>query len=1731
MKILPYAILIAAVINASAQSVRINEIMAANVTTYPDNTDFDDYSDWIELANTSDQAVSLDGYYLSDDPDRPLKWAIPGGAQISAKGFLVLRADGFDAAPEERFRRAFAPWDHFLTRVHHTNFKLAEEGESLVLTQVDSERFGSLHLIRLGTTWRYLDDGSDPGPLWAETGFDDARWRSGPAQLGYGEDDQATTIQYGADADAKFPATYFRTTFEEVSPESLTNIKLRLLADDGAVVYLNGNEVARIRMDPGAINYRSYASGRAREDDFDVVALTPDQFRTGVNVIAVQVHQVSGGSSDLSFDLEMVADRIPDEFERIDEIVFGRQIADVSYGRGDDGWAFFGEPTPGAANSTVPTVDLEFSSEVVFNVEGGFYNEPQYLNLTTSNPEAVIHYTTDGAWPTRSSPRYGDPIAVNVTTVIRARTFEEGKLPGASTTETFFIDAPKHDLPVITLAVDPEIFFDDTLGIYENVYKGREAPLNLAYYTRDQVLQFQVNAGAKIAGENIWRFAQKPMNLALRGKYGDDAIGYQLFPSIRQASFTRLTLRNGGDNWDDDMLRDALTPRIMRGQMANDVEDYQPAVVYLNGQYWGIHNLRLSLDGTYFATHHQVDPDNYDHLEFGHITSNAVTLGAKEGGLDDYLALETYAANNDLSDPTHYAYMESRMDIDNFIDFICIEDFVNNTSWRHNREFWRERKEGAKWRWIVPDLDRGLNTANQTTSLLDNFEEDYELFGDLMANDRFRARLAQRYAVHLSSTFHPDRIAAIVDEADAEVRIEMERHIERWRRDDGIQSMVARQEQLDEIKEFARERAPHVYSDFQQNFDMPETVRVTVNISPAEGGRVRMNGVLMLPHYSDTVELFQGLGSEILAEPSPGYEFVGWNTGESSARIAFDTDVNKALTATFRLTNEMVLPPVIESDLTLETDRAYASHGDVIVARGATLTIPDGVVLRLGPLADLRVLGRLHIAGTEANPVRIESRTSGHRWGAIAIVDGEGISRLSHAIIRGGTLGGNPLLERGTISVVRSTVEMDHLDMDDVLNPVFGWESKVTLRSSHIHTPFTGDGINVKHGEGLVEDCTFLGNTARDTDAIDFDDVVNGMIRNNRIYAFRGPNSDGIDVGEGCVDLLVTGNRIYNNSDKGISVGQGSKVRIERNLIVGCAQGIGIKDTGSTAWIDQNTFVGCGYGVAVFEKNLDAGGGIAHISNSIFSRSKQSPVWADSLSQMDVSYSLSDTLLLDGDQNQSGDPGFTDPGAYDFSLLPASPARDGGDPSHPRDDDGSRADLGAYYTYDPNDYPFHVPNVIVINEILSHSHDEAPDWIELHNTSNASVDISGWFLSDAKSNLQKYQIADGTTLPAKGYLVFYENETFGKASVDPGRSTAFALSENGETVYLYAPGDGLMLDYLEEESFGPSPTGITKGRYLKSTNTYNFIAMTAPTPGAPNSAPAVGPIVISEIMYRPDQDGDAEYIELLSVSEGAVTLYDPLKETGWRFTDGIVFDFPATNPVSIASGERILLVRDETAFRARFTEVPDSVRVYEWVNSGLSNGGERLELSRPGDVDEQGTRRWIRIDRVNYGDGDLWPVEADGGGLSLTRVDESAYGNDVANWKAAVPTPGGRESTADPEPAGYEAWAQAFGLSAFTEDDDGDAVINGLEYALGMDPFSRDVTPSPMFKVRGELREWRFPVAARSGVDYVIEISEDLRAWRPVETIADQGEAIVHAMIQENQKNQYVRLKVTLTAR
>ena len=327
------------------------------------------------------------------------------------------------------------------------------------------------------------------------------------------------------------------------------------------------------------------------------------------------------------------------------------------------------------------------------------------------------------------------------------------------------------------------------------------------------------------------------------------------------------------------------------------------------------------------------------------------------------------------------------------------------------------------------------------------------------------------------------------------------------------------------------------------------------------------------------------------------------------------------------------------------------------------------------------------------------------------------------------------------------------------------------------------------------------------------------------------------------------------------------------------------------------------------------------------------------------------------------------------------------------------------------------PGDIVINEVMTHTDIPPNDWIELHNTTGSTIDITGWFLSDDDDNFKRYQIgvSGSVTIPPNGYKVFTEDDHFGNGG-DPGSDVPFALKELGETVYLCSGSAGeLAGGFCANEDFGAAENGVSFGRYTKSAAAaydVDFVSMTSPTYEVENTTGAkVGPIVITEIMYHPASNNYAEYVELKNISGGTVLLDD------WKFNDedeGIEYYIPSGT--SLAAGQYLILTKNEVALNEEFS--PAAVTILEWVEGRLSNAGEKIQISKPGTPEPGGFVPYIRVDRVNYSDGshgenfrelgynDPWPTSPDGTGQALHRLVDGDYGNDVANWQATSPTPG-----------------------------------------------------------------------------------------------------------------------------
>jgi hypothetical protein len=166
------------------------------------------------------------------------------------------------------------------------------------------------NLILSGDTWKYLDTGTNQSTAWRTTTFNDATWKSGASQLGYGDGDESTVVSYGPSATNKYVTTYFRKTFTITDPTQITALTMRLIRDDGAVIYLNGTEVFRDNLPTGTIAYNTLATtalGAPAESTWLTASLNKALLVAGTNTIAVEIHQSDLNSSDISFDLELIA--------------------------------------------------------------------------------------------------------------------------------------------------------------------------------------------------------------------------------------------------------------------------------------------------------------------------------------------------------------------------------------------------------------------------------------------------------------------------------------------------------------------------------------------------------------------------------------------------------------------------------------------------------------------------------------------------------------------------------------------------------------------------------------------------------------------------------------------------------------------------------------------------------------------------------------------------------------------------------------------------------------------------------------------------------------------------------------------------------------------------------------------------------------------------------------------------------------------------------------------------------------------------------------------------------------------------------------------------------------------------------------------------------------------------------------------------------------------------------
>jgi hypothetical protein len=601
----------------------------------------------------------------------------------------------------------------------------------------------------------------------------------------------------------------------------------------------------------------------------------------------------------------------------VDSFTYNSQKNVGSWGRYPDGqaWSFTPTPTMGSSNAQPAKrseTTLETTSAPAICPKGGNFAKPQSITLQTSSPNTRVYYTTDGSRPSPISRRYTRPLQIDTPTVLRCMAVQEGKRPSEVVTQTFLIGiAPT--LPVVSLATDPRNLWDDETGIYvkgshwkrnnynENLYNWHQSwkrPCNFEYFDTSAVQQINMPCLMKIFGGVSRNLAQKSFSLNVIDPV-TDSFNYPFFSQKKLTAFKSLVLRNSGDDFRQTMFRDILMQSLLHEDVDIDIQAWSQAVVFLNGTYWGIYNIREKIDPYYVTNNYGIDPDDLDMIK--------CYTDVKAGDSSAYNALVSFIRTHDLSLDKNYKIVLNQVDIDEYINYQLAQIFYDNDDWPGNNiVWWRERSENGKWRWILYDTDEGFQfhddgtncARNRLEAATDSSEHGTFLFHNLLKNRLFQDRFVQIFAAHLSTTFNQTRVIGFIDRLQTIIRPEMPRHIERWQ---VIPSMKQWEANGEELRRFAKERPRHVYEHLNEKFGLQGTVELTLMVNDPSKGAVRMDTV-PIPSDNPTGHYFKNIPMILHAVPSAGHSFVRWEglTNSTDQTVSFTPQKAGSMRAVFQ---------------------------------------------------------------------------------------------------------------------------------------------------------------------------------------------------------------------------------------------------------------------------------------------------------------------------------------------------------------------------------------------------------------------------------------------------------------------------------------------------------------------------------------------------------------------------------------------------------------------------------------------------------------------------------------------------------------------------------------------------------------------------------------------------------------------------------------------------------------
>jgi hypothetical protein len=532
----------------------------------------------------------------------------------------------------------------------------------------------------------------------------------------------------------------------------------------------------------------------------------------------------------------------------------------VSYGKITDSeqWSYFQFATPLKAN--IGVYSNYILSKPDFSVEGGVCETPFYLKIgidadDINIPNVTVRYTLDGSEPTINSPVFPDSMLIDKSMVVRAKSFADSAISKPSKTQSYLFLNREVTLPIISIVVDSSFLYNDTIGIYVkgvwselnpgvpssvptvgtyNYCYNWRRPINFEYYdlggTSASINQI---CEIRMGGNSSRTIKTKPFVFYANKRFGKKRFSYDFWPwKNANENSKSFYLRNGGVDWYRTHFRDALVQMSFGKYVNIDWLACQPAIVFINGEYYGILNIRERAHEDYVWKNYN-KLENVDLIEY---SSGTVKYG---DGIDYNKFKLMYSSSE-----TTYEDLAEVMDIDEFLNYFIMNSLYSNNDFPgNNYRLWKEKKVGAKWRWFAYDMDQtcGVNTDLEIYKYnfrylnyilreppfydngYSNAKNSCVLFQKMMSFPEFKNAYIDRMAIYMGTFVSSKRLCDLVDSLVFDIEYEMPYYYDVINRD--ISKYYS---EIDKIKEWFTLRIPFVYQDMKDFFALGDTVSLEI---------------------------------------------------------------------------------------------------------------------------------------------------------------------------------------------------------------------------------------------------------------------------------------------------------------------------------------------------------------------------------------------------------------------------------------------------------------------------------------------------------------------------------------------------------------------------------------------------------------------------------------------------------------------------------------------------------------------------------------------------------------------------------------------------------------------------------------------------------------------------------------------------------------------------------------